>query len=242
MVVPRLEQARHVHTRLGIQRQDRILDLDHSAADRAVPGRDRLGGVAQLDPYRPIRNANKPIRVEIVAMDWRWLFIYPEQGVASINELALPVGTPVTMDITSATVMNAIFVPGLAGQIYAMTGMCTQMSVVADKAGEYRGLSTQFSGDGFSDMHFKVISADRAGFDRWVDTARQSGATLDRAGYEHLVATHGTSPASYYAHAQDGLFDYALQRGTGPASAVVERAIDPNVGACQDMTQSNGVN
>jgi cytochrome o ubiquinol oxidase subunit 2 len=175
-------------------------------------------------------------------MDWKWLFIYPELGVASVNELALPVDTPVSMDITSATVMNAIFIPGLAGQIYSMAGMCTQMSVLASKAGVYQGRSTQFSGDGFSDMHFKVIAADRTEFDRWVDGLRQSGQSLDRPAYENLIAAHAAGQATYYASAQADLFDYALQRGTKPASAVVSRTIDPGVGACKDMTLSNGVN
>ena len=199
-------------------------------------------GAHELDPYKPISSANKRIRVEVVSMDWKWLFIYPELGVASVNELALPVDTPVSMNITSATVMNAIFIPGLAGQIYAMTGMCTQMSVIAGKPGVYRGLSTQFSGEGFSDMHFKVLAADRAGFDQWVEGVRQKGLSLDKAAYEKLVAEHGTTPATYYSYAEDGLFDYALQRGTKPASAVVVRTVDPGVGACQDMTLSNGVN
>jgi len=198
-------------------------------------------GAHELDPYRPIQSPNKRVRVEVVAMDWKWLFIYPELGVASVNELALPVDTPVSMDITSATVMNAIFIPGLAGQIYAMNGMCTQMSVLAGKPGLYRGLSTQFSGDGFSDMHFKVVAADRAGFDRWIDGLRQSGRSLDKPAYEQLIATHASAQAAYYAFAEDGLFDYALQRGTKPASAVVERTLDPRIGACRDMTLSNGV-
>ncbi len=199
-------------------------------------------GAHELDPYKPIQSANKRVRVEVVSMDWKWLFIYPELGVASINELALPVDTPVSMDITSATVMNAIFIPGLAGQIYAMTGMCTQMSVIAAKPGIYRGLATQFSGDGFSDMHFKVVAADRAGFDRWVEALRQSGHSLDKPAYERLIAAHATEQAAYYSYAEDGLFDYALQRGTKPASSVVAHTIDPGVGACQDMTLSNGVN
>ena len=199
-------------------------------------------GAHELDPYRPIPSANKRIRVEVVAMDWKWLFIYPELGVASVNELALPVDTPVSMDITSATVMNSIFIPGLAGQIYAMSGMCTQMSVIAGKAGVHRGLATQFSGDGFSDMHFQVVAADRAGFDQWIEGVRQKGLSLDKAAYEKLMAEHGTAPATYYSYAEDGLFDYALQRGTQPASAVVARTVDPGVGACQDMTLSNGVN
>jgi cytochrome o ubiquinol oxidase subunit II len=139
-------------------------------------------------------------------------------------------------------VMNSIFIPGLAGQIYAMSGMCTQMSVIGDKPGVYRGLATQFSGEGFSDMHFKVIASDRAGFDQWIEGVRQKGLSLDKAAYEKLVAEHGTTPAMYYSYAEDGLFDYALQRGTKPASAVVVRTVDPGVGACQDMTLSNGVN
>jgi cytochrome o ubiquinol oxidase subunit 2 len=199
-------------------------------------------GAHDLDPYRPIQSANKRVRVEVVSMDWKWLFIYPELGVASVNELALPVDTPVTMNITSATVMNAIFIPGLAGQIYAMAGMCTQMSVVAAKAGVYRGWSTQFSGDGFSDMHFKVVAADRAGFDRWIEGLRQSGRSLDKPAYERLIAARGVEQATYYSSAQGDLFDYALQRGTKPVSAVVARTIDPTVGACKDMTISNGVN
>jgi len=199
-------------------------------------------GAHELDPYRPIASPNKRVRVEVVALDWKWLFIYPELGVASVNEMALPVDVPLSMNITSGTVMNAIFIPGLAGQIYAMTGMCTQMFVIAGQPGTYRGMATQFSGDGFSDMHFKVVAADRAGFDQWIEGLRQSGHSLDKPAYEHMLTTRGTEQASYYSFAEDGLFDYALQRGTKPASAVVARRIDPGVGACQDMTISNGVN
>ncbi len=199
-------------------------------------------GAHELDPYKPIPSPNKRVRVEVVSMDWKWLFIYPELGVASVNELALPVDTPVSMNITSATVMNAIFIPGLAGQIYAMTGMCTQMSVIAGKPGIYQGLSTQFSGDGFSDMHFKVVAADRAGFAQWIETLRHSGRSLDKPAYEQMLAARGTEQASYYSFAADDIFDYALQRGTKPASAVVGRRIDPGVGACQDMAISDGVN
>ena len=198
-------------------------------------------GAHELDPYKPISSANKRVRVEVVAMDWRWLFIYPELGVASINEMALPVDVPVSMDITSATVMNAIFIPGLAGQIYAMSGMCTQMSVIAGKPGVYRGLATQFSGEGFSDMHFKVVAADRAGFDQWIEGLRQSGQSLDKPAYERLIGAHETGKTAYYGYVDDGLFDYALQRGTKPASSVVARTVDPGMGACQDMTLSNGV-
>jgi cytochrome o ubiquinol oxidase subunit 2 len=198
------------------------------------------GSSHELDPYRPLRGANQRLRVEVVAMDWKWLFIYPELGVASVNELALPLDTPVTMDITSASVMNAIFIPGLAGQIYAMAGMCTQMSVMAGREGVYSGLSSQFSGDGFSDMHFKVIASDGAGFERWVEGLRRSGQMLDKPAYERLLGQRASAATAYYAGADNDLFDYALQRGTGPASAVKAQPVDPRVGACRDMTLTNG--
>jgi cytochrome o ubiquinol oxidase subunit 2 len=198
------------------------------------------GGSHQLDPYRPLHGSDKRLRVEVVSMDWKWLFIYPELGVASVNELALPLDTPVKMDITSASVMNAIFIPGLAGQIYAMAGMCTQMSVVADKEGIYRGLSSQFSGDGFSDMNFKVIAADRPGFERWVEGRRRSGQVLDKPAYERLIGHRGTAAASYYAAADNDLFDYAMQRGIKPISAVKARAVDPQTGVCPNMNPTNG--
>jgi len=199
-------------------------------------------GSHELDPYRPLRGSNKSLRVEVVSMDWKWLFIYPELGVASVNELALPLHTPVNMDITSASVMNAIFIPGLAGQIYAMAGMCTQMSVIADKEGVYRGLSSQFSGDGFSDMHFKVVAADGPGFERWIDGLRRSGQVLDKQTYERLIGQRGTASTSYYAVADNDLFDYALQRGTNPVSSVSQRAVNPRLGVCRDMNLTNGVN
>ena len=197
-------------------------------------------GSHELDPYRPLHGPNKRLRVEVVSMDRKWLFIYPELGVASVNELALPLNTPVRMDITSASVMNAIFIPGLAGQIYSMAGMCTQMSVIADRAGIYRGLSSQYSGGGFSDMNFKVIAADQPGFERWVEGLRRSQQVLDKPAYERLVSQRGSAAATYYAAADDGLFDYAMQRGTKPMSAVKTRMVDPRIGVCQDTNPMNG--
>jgi cytochrome o ubiquinol oxidase subunit II len=205
-----------------------------------------LGAVAwvsshELDPYRPLHGPNKRLRVEVVAMDWKWLFIYPELGVASVNELALPVDTSVTMDITSASVMNAMFMPGLAGQIYAMAGMCTQMAVIAGNEGIHSGMSSQFSGDGFSDMHFKVIATDGPGFDHWVEGLRASGQMLDKPAYERLIGERASAATTYYAAADGDLFDYALQRGTMPVSDVKARTVDPRIGVCRDMAATNGV-
>src|SRR5262249_2705694 len=118
-----------------------------------------LGGVAwisahQLDPRAPIAADKKPLPVEVVALDWKWLFIYPDQGIASVNQLVIPVKTPVNFRLTSAGVMNSFFVPQLGSQIYAMGGMVTHLNLLADKSGEYPGISAMFSGDGFSDMRF----------------------------------------------------------------------------------------
>ena len=195
----------------------------------------------ELDPYRPLQGPNKRLRVEVVAMDWKWLFIYPELGVASVNELALPLDTPVNMDITSSSVMNAIFIPGLAGQIYAMAGMCTQMHVMAGKEGIYSGMSSQYSGDGFSDMRFKVVAADGPGFEQWVEGLRRSGQTLDKSAYERMVGQRASAATAYYAVADNDLFDYALQRGTNPVSAIKARPVDPQVGVCRDTALTNGV-
>jgi len=176
-------------------------------------------GAHQLDPYRPLASDRKPVTVEVVAMDWRWLFIYPDQGVASINELAIPVGTPISLRLTSATVMNSFFVPSLGGQIYAMPGMETILSLSADKAGSYRGLSAQFSGDGFSDMHFQVLATDDKAFNAWVDHAKAQGARLDDVAYNQLVAKHDTGGVVYYSSVTQELFAHAMDSATRRTAA-----------------------
>src|SRR6195952_2327230 len=118
-----------------------------------------VGGVAwigshDLDPHKPIASSVSPVSIQVVSLDWKWLFIYPELGIASVNQLAIPVATPVNFKLTSSGVMNSFFVPQLGSQIYTMAGMVTRLNVQADHAGTYRGLSAQYSGGGFSDMHF----------------------------------------------------------------------------------------
>src|ERR1700693_150993 len=120
-----------------------------------------VGGVAwvgshELDPHKPIASTAKPVPVQVVALDWKWLFIYPEQGIASVNHLVIPVGTPISFELTSSGVMNSFFVPQLGSQIYTMSGMATHLELQADHVGIYPGLSAQFSGDGFADMRFAV--------------------------------------------------------------------------------------
>jgi len=189
-----------------------------------------LGGIAwfgshALDPYRPLPSptgspgsAMKPLEVEVVSLDWKWLFLYPGAGVATVNQLVLPVGVPVHFRLTSAGVMNSFFVPALGSQIYTMAGMTTQLSLEADRAGVYPGLSAQFSGDGFADMHFQVRALDAGDYAAWLTRTRQSGATLDRTAYLALAKpTQNVAPTTYGV-IQPGLFEDVARGLQAPAT------------------------
>src|SRR5215471_12462251 len=185
-----------------------------------------LGGVIwlgshQLEPRAPIPAKSDPLRVDVVALDWKWLFIYPDQGVASVNQLVIPTGTPVEFRLTSATVMNSFFVPQLGSQIYAMGGMITHLHLLADNPGEYPGFSAMFSGDGFSDMRFiaKAVPADD--FNAWVEQARGTGSALDDAGYAELAKPSKAVPPTTYRSVEPKLFEHILDQtvsGSGKAS------------------------
>jgi len=171
-----------------------------------------LGGVTwigshQLDPRTPIAAEAKPLKVEVVALDWKWLFIYPDQDIAAVNQLVIPANTPVEFRLTSATVMNSFFVPQLGGQIYAMGGMTTHLNLLADKPGEYQGFSAMFSGDGFADMRFVTRAVPAADFEGWVEQARGSGTALDDRGYAALAKPSKAVPPATYPSVAPGLFD-----------------------------------
>src|SRR6266403_4448931 len=162
-----------------------------------------LGGVSwigshQLDPRAPIPADAKPLQVDVVALDWKWLFIYPDEGIAAVNQLVVPAGTPVRFRLTSATVMNSFFVPQLGSQIYTMAGMTTHLNLLADKPGEYPGLSANFSGDGFSWMRFVVRSMPTGDFNAWLEQARGTGSALDEAGYAALAQPSKAVPPTTY--------------------------------------------
>ncbi len=151
-----------------------------------------VGGVAwvgshELDPRRPIATEVKPLEVQVVSLDWKWLFIYPEQGIASVNELTIPVGTPVHFDLTSSGVMNSFFVPQLGSQIYTMAGMVTQLNLLADQPGTYAGMSANFSGGGFADMRFTVDAVRADAFAHWVNESRGASPVLDAKSYADLA-------------------------------------------------------
>jgi len=179
-----------------------------------------LGGIAwvgshDLDPPKPLDSKVAAIPVEVVSLDWKWLFIYPQQGVASVNKLVVPAGVPVSFRLTSGSVMNSFFVPELGSQIYTMSGMITRLNLLADKQGSYPGLSAQFSGEGFSGMRFTVdaVSADK--FAEWVTAAKGSDKSLAMAEYDELV-----KPSSYlspytYGTVTEGIFDRIVAHTKG---------------------------
>ncbi len=159
-----------------------------------------------LDPPKPISSSAKPVKVQVVSLDWKWLFIYPEEGVASVNQLTIPVGTPVSFELTSSGVMNSFFVPQLAGQIYTMAGMVTHLNVQADYSGTYRGMSANFSGDGFADMHFNVEAVPSENFASWVASTRGAGPILDAQAYADLVKPSKAVAPFTYRSITPGLF------------------------------------
>jgi len=181
-----------------------------------------LGGVIwigshQLDPRARIPGESAPLRVDVVALDWKWLFIYPDQGVAAVNQLVIPAGTPVEFRLTSATVMNSFFVPQLGSQIYTMGGMTTHLNLLADQPGEFPGFSANFSGDGFSEMRFVVKSVPAADFNAWLEQVRGSGSALDDAGYAELTKPSKAVPPTTYRSVQPKLFERIIdQTAAGP--------------------------
>ena len=176
-------------------------------------------GSHRLDPFRPLDSDLAPLEVQVVSLDWKWLFIYPQQRVASINHLVMPAGRPVHFSITSASVFNVFFVPQLGSMIYAMPGMVSQLHLQADNPAKTWGISAQFSGDGFSDMQFDVTSLASNDFDGWVAAAR-NGPTLDRTAYDGLLhQSHDVPPMTFGAVDPHLFHAVATQRippGPGP--------------------------
>jgi cytochrome o ubiquinol oxidase subunit II len=185
-----------------------------------------LGGVIwigshQLDPRAPIHGKSGPLRIQVVSLDWKWLFIYPDHGVAAVDQLIIPAETPVEFRLTSATVMNSFFVPQLGGQIYTMGGMTTHLSLLADAPGQYPGFSANFSGDGFSEMQFVVKSVPVGDFNAWLDQVRGTGSALDDAGYNELAKPAKAASPITYRSVESNLFERIVDKtlaGSGKIS------------------------
>jgi cytochrome o ubiquinol oxidase subunit 2 len=186
-----------------------------------------LGSVAwigshDLDPAKPLPSNEKPLNVQVVSLDWKWLFIYPDQNVASVNRLIIPAGVPIHFTLTSASVMNAFFVPQLGSMIYTMNGMATQLNLQAHVPGVFMGFSAMFSGNGFADMHFKTEAVPKADFHAWTkETGNSGGPTLSSQAYEDLsVQSMNVAPFTY-SSVERGLFDKIVMQelppGPGPS-------------------------
>jgi len=190
-------------------------------------------GTHMLDPYRPIGRlaagrvipaGTQPLKVQVVALDWKWLFIYPDYGIATVNELAAPVDVPINFQVTSSTVMNSFFVPALAGQIYAMPAMETQLHAVVNQPGEYQGFSANYSGAGFSDMRFQFHGMSGADFERWVANIKAGGGALEREDYLKLDRPSVREPVRHYASVAANLYD-----------AILNLCVDKNKMCMRDM-------
>jgi cytochrome o ubiquinol oxidase subunit 2 len=171
-----------------------------------------LGGIAwtgshDLDPAVPLEQSTAPLDIEVISLDWRWLFIYPHEGIASLNHLVVPAGVPLRFRLTSTTVMNSFFVPQLGSQIYAMPNMVTRLNLQADQPGTFDGLSAQFSGDGFSDMRFDLVSTEPDAFKDWVDSTKAQGGVLDARTFEELARPAKAAGAQTYGRVSEDLFD-----------------------------------
>jgi cytochrome o ubiquinol oxidase subunit 2 len=175
-------------------------------------------GSHQLDPYSPLESQKRtrPLEVQVVSLDWKWLFIYPEQGVATVNTLVLPTGVPVHFSLTSASVMNVFFVHRLGSMIYTMNGMVSQLNLQADRAGDYYGQSAQFSGDGFSDMNFVTHAVTPAQFNAWIATHKGKAPALDEAAYAQLSKQGVVKQPIVFGSAAAGLFDRIAQQKIAP--------------------------
>ena len=168
-----------------------------------------------LDPYQALKTPGKSINVEVVALDWKWLFIYPDLHIASVNVLEMPAGIPVNFQITSNGVMNVFFIPRLGTQIYAMAGMQTQLHLLAKNPGTFRGISANFSGPGFSDMRFSVNAVDASQFAAWIQQARSSLAKLNAAAYAALAKPSQNNPVQYYGDVAPNLFSSIVSAHSG---------------------------
>lgn len=160
----------------------------------------------ELDPYRSLDSAVKPVTIQVVALQWKWLFIYPEQKVASVNFVQFPEHTPVNFVITADAPMNSFWIPSLGGQVYAMSGMETKLHLIANETGDFNGSSANISGEGFSGMTFVARSSNQSDFDNWVYTARQSDTPLDRPVYDELAKQSHDNPVKTYSSVDTGLF------------------------------------
>jgi cytochrome o ubiquinol oxidase subunit II len=169
-----------------------------------------------LDPYRPLTSNVKPIKIQVVSLQWKWLFIYPEQHTASVNLVQFPEDTPVNFEITSDAPMNSFWIPSLGGQVYAMSGMSTKLHLMAGTIGEYKGSSANISGEGFAGMNFVAKSTSKNDFDTWVKTNKDSAPNLDMTEYNKLATPSKNEKAKNYTLEEPNLYDKIIMKYMAP--------------------------
>jgi cytochrome o ubiquinol oxidase subunit II len=194
----------------------------------------------ELDPYKPIASANEPLQIEVISLDWNWLFIYPDHNVAMINELVIPENVPLSFKLTSDTVMTSFFIPQLGSQMYAMAGMQTQLNLMADEPGIYEGRNIEFSGVGYDTMHFKVIAKTMEDFDKWMAKAKQQKNPLDLATYEAVSKPNTDYPVTIFSPVQPGLFNHVMSTYMGWMGKHQHMAGHQNMEGHQNMQQMTG--
>ena len=177
-----------------------------------------------LDPYKPIESSVKPVNIDVVSLDWKWLFIYPDYDIATVNQIAFPVDAPIQFRITSSAMMNSFFIPQLGSQIYSMAGMETKLHLIAREAGTYAGISANYSGAGFSGMRFNAIATTQQGFEDWINKAKASSDALTPQAYQALLTPSEHDPVKLYSSVPTGMFDNIMHNtmskiaGLDPAS------------------------
>lgn len=180
-----------------------------------------------LDPYQPLVADKPPITIQVVALDWKWLFLYPEQGIATVNFVQFPVDTPINFHITADAPMNSFWIPQLAGQIYAMPGMRTKLHVIANHLGDYMGVSANFSGAGFAGMRFTARASSQEDFDAWVRSVQSASSTLSTQVYGELAQPSSSNPAQYFSAVEKGLYLGIIDKFTNPAAHADMREMQP---------------
>lgn len=198
----------------------------------------------RIAPGQPVKPGTEPLDVQVVALDWKWLFIYPKQGIATVNELAIPVNVPVRFSITSNDQMPTFYAPTLAGMVYAMPGMKMVMSAVLNKPGDSWGFAANYTGAGFSDMRFKLRGMQPADFNRWVAQAKAGGGTLQAAQFLEMAKPSEKAPVAYFNTVQPDLFQRVVERCVAPgkpcASALMARDMRMGGGNPHEMRMGEG--
>lgn len=173
-----------------------------------------------LDPYQPLQTGDKPLRIQVVALQWKWLFIYPEENIATVNYIVFPEKTPLSFELTADAPMNSFWIPRLGGQIYAMSGMVTRTHLMADSVGEYKGSTAEISGTGFAGMKFIAKSVSDDDYTKWVEKVKASSSILDRSTYDTLAKPSEDTKATFYAPVERNLYNEIIMKYMAPNHSV----------------------